>query len=746
MYYTTIHTMSDKRLQYLILVCFHLLAVIVPLYFRFTTEELFEFNKLLVVYTITGVIFGLWLTRMVVGKTILWRRTAFDIPLLFFLATQLLATLFSIHPRTSWLGYYTRFHGGLLSYISYTILYYAAANTLERKHYKPLLITLFISGIAVSLYGILEHFGHSPSCFIITDGQQFDASCWIQDVQERVFATFGQPNWLAAYVITLIPVAGWLTVSSNAKRSERIISAIATITLFIVLLYTKSRSGFLGFAASIPVLLSFVGIWWLRHRFKSITSPQQYLSRSYSLSALAGVIGSLLFVLVVIGSPFTPALENIFSARSTPSPEVPLAPMPAQNRLDIGGTDSGEIRKIVWSGALAVWKRYPLLGSGVETFAYSYYLDRPIAHNTVSEWDFLYNKAHNELLNFLATTGILGTTAYVLLVSWFFIIVLKASSGNQISTSHYGLLVALATGIFALTISNFFGFSTVAVTLLWFLYMAMASSILSPEKEVEKQSKKTAQSQKHTQSKTEHGHVDSAQIAVTLFIWLGVFVQLIMVYRAYAADHAYAVGKATLNAGEFLPGTQLIQKAIALSPGEALYYDELAYQMAATAVTVGEAGNASAAAQLARTAVELSDTSLSLNPVHLNFYKTRARIFITLAQLNPELLHKAKETLLAAIKHAPTDPKLVYNLALVELGINNTESSRDLLIKAIALKPNYASARIELAKQYIAKNDIEAARVQLQYIIDHISPNDTQTLELLNQLATPSATKNNTRN
>jgi putative inorganic carbon (hco3(-)) transporter len=60
-------------------------------------------------------------------------------------------------------------------------------------------------------------------------------------------------------------------------------------------------------------------------------------------------------------------------------------------------------------GAWELTKKYPLFGSGVETFAYSYYNVRPVEHNLVTEWDFLYNKAHNEFLNYAATTGFVGS-------------------------------------------------------------------------------------------------------------------------------------------------------------------------------------------------------------------------------------------------------------------------------------------------------------------------------------------------
>ena len=43
--------------------------------------------------------------------------------------------------------------------------------------------------------------------------QIFNVSCWQQDVKSRVFATFGQPNWLAAYLEILIFIGLYFYIS-----------------------------------------------------------------------------------------------------------------------------------------------------------------------------------------------------------------------------------------------------------------------------------------------------------------------------------------------------------------------------------------------------------------------------------------------------------------------------------------------------------------------------------------------------
>jgi len=102
-----------------------------------------------------------------------------------------------------------------------------------------------------------------------------------------------------------------------------------------------------------------------------------------------------------------------------------------------GGTESGEIRKLVWKGAINIWKDYPLTGSGPETFALLFPKYKPPEHNLTSEWDFVYNKAHNEYLNYLATTGLLGTLFYLILILSSLLQIFKSESpiSRQIKNS-----------------------------------------------------------------------------------------------------------------------------------------------------------------------------------------------------------------------------------------------------------------------------------------------------------------------
>ena len=427
----------EKFCQKIIEICFYLLFILVPLAVAPWNFELFEFNKMLVVYALTAIITGAWLIKMVRQRQIIFRRTFWDIPLIIFFLSQVISFLFSIDKHTSFWGYYGRFNGGLLSVICYLLLYWAFVSNLNYKITNYALRISLVTAAIISIYGILEHFGHSVSCLLFEG--KFGVGCWVQDVQRRVFATLGQPNWLAAYLVALIPLI-W---------AFSLIHYSLFIILFSCLLFTQSRSGFLGFGITFLIFWG-LSFWLNRQNVKKIL--QQFI-----------VISSLLLVIsLLFGTPYNTGLLHQKSAL----PPTPAATNEASQPLLI--SESSDIRKVVWKGAIEIWRHFPILGTGPETFAYSYYWFRPREHNDLSEWDFLYNKAHNEYLNYAATTGTIGLVSYLVLIGSFVLWNLKQIKNQK------SLHLALLAGFISVLVTNFFGFSVVITSLFFFLFPAFA--------------------------------------------------------------------------------------------------------------------------------------------------------------------------------------------------------------------------------------------------------------------------------
>jgi len=392
------------------------------------------------------------------------------------------------------------------------------------------------------------------------------------------------------------------------------------------------------------------------------------------------------------------------------------------SQQEISATE--DIRKVVWKGAIALSKKYPILGTGVETFAYSYYWTRPQEHNLLSEWDFLYNKAHNEYLNYFATTGILGLGSYLFLIGFFIFWNIKIF-GSRLPSMQNALgsmliHIALFSGWLTILITNFFGFSVIVINLLFFLIPAMTYEITSCKRLKVKSIKFNKRLSKL--QKTNLGLV-SLLMLYTLY--------LILSY--WLADYHFNKAEKLQKQSQYSLAYQEYQQAMQKNPQEPLYKNNAATNLAYLSLLSAQQKEASLAAQFAFQSEELAQKALSENPYHLNFYRQYAQTLYVLSQIdNHQYLEKIKTALYAAQKLAPTDPKITYNLGVIEYRLDHKEQAISWLEKTVAMKPNYEIARLWLAKFYQAKEQNQKAQEQLEYLLKYINPENQEAKEMLN--------------
>jgi len=678
---------------------FYALFFLVPLVLTPWNYELFEFNKMLVVYFLTTIIVASWLVKMVITKKVVFRRSFWDIPLILFLTSQVLSFLFSIDHHTSLWGYYSRFNGGLLSTISYLLLYWAFVSNVDKRKTLCSMFFVLCSAALVAAYGIAEHLG-------------IDAQYWVQDVKNRVFSTLGQPNWLAAWLVALMPITWAFGLNAkfkmqNSKLQGKIQNFLNSgftfyvlhFTFYICLLYTRSRSGLFGFAVAFAVFWP-LAAWINRKNIKKIVAP--FLIFTFSILVLS----------FIAGRTWIPGLDRLQFPGSPPQ-AAPQQPTSEPSPFLI--SESGDIRRVVWKGAVDIWRHYPILGTGPETFAYSYYWYRPREHNDLSEWDFLYNKAHNEYLNLAATTGVVGLGSYFLLIGWFIFWNLKAI--KQLSN----LAIALFSGYVSILITNFFGFSVVPISLLFFLFPAMAVVLTRVEE------------QEGERVKKQHPP-DNKQYALIALILLFTFYFLLFTLKYWYADTQFSLGEKFNKARQYNKALVVLQKAVQLWPGEPFYHDELSTSVANLAVAAFQQNQATLSAQLADFAVSESDKVIKTSPYHLNFWKNRTKVFYTLSEIDQKYTQLAILSLIRAAEIAPTDAKVQYNLGLLYAGVGQQQTAIKSLEKTVELKPNYIDARYALALFYEQAKEKEKAIAQLKYIIEKINPNYPPALEKLKEL------------
>ena len=721
--------MLSKILTY----SFYLLFFLTPLIWFPWNFELFEYNKMVAVYFLTLIITASWILKMINRKSLNLHRTPLDIPLLAFLLANILSTIFSIDPHTSIWGYYSRSNGGLLSLVSYLALYYALVSNFEAKQAVNFLKAAVFGGVAVALWAIPEHFGVSPSCVILTN--QFGASCWVQDVQARVFATLGQPNWLAAYLAMLIFPAIYFALTETHKN-RFIPYTLYSILFYAAFTFTYSRGATLGLWAGLAVFLGFLTISTLRLHPGGVRLNLIQLSNigSWIKQPLILALISFITINLLFGSALTQfKLLSKFAGPERPTVAISKPVAKSTTQLESGGTESGQIRLIVWKGAVDIFRHYPIFGSGVETFAYSYYNFRPTEHNLVSEWDFLYNKAHNEFLNYLATTGIIGFLTYMAVILTFIIwsirfIVHRSSfiekQKTDILYTIYDILLpaTLLASYTSYLVQNFFGFSVVSVALLFYLFPALAFTATGSTKPFTLPKFLTCYS---TLLSRQSFYPKLAGAAVIIIFGLMGFTLI----RNYIADIYFATGNQANESGNPGRAYNFLSSAVSLNPGEPYYRSELGYAAAASAsVLIDQESTLSA--QLKATAIEETNNILESHPKNVSFFRTAIRTFYMLSTIDKEYTEKTLQILDKTIALSPTDTKLTYNKAIILGQMGKNEEAIEALEQTVKLKPNYRDAHYTLGLFLFETGQKEKAIEEMDTVLKLI-PNDPEATEKL---------------
>lgn len=773
---------------------FGLLFILVPLILTPWNYELFEFNKMIMVYLLTSVIVSAWIVKMITIGKIEVKRTFLDIPIALFVFSQFLSAVFSIDPHISWFGYYSRFNGGMLSIISYVLLFYAFVsnfnensdtqtssnskiqlsnsnkfskskiqigqttaqyNQISRNvnnQINKFLKIIVFTGVAVTIYGVLERLG-------------IDKNLWVQDVQNRVFSTLGQPNWLAAYLVVLIPIAWGMGLKNQITNHKSQIPnnyqllksklpekqsnnpaiqqsnnlslpfyfwGAISILFFIVLLFTRSRSGLLGYAVAD---VFFWGLVYLA------TKSLEIIKKPFL------ILHIVMFLIVTLNGTNIDKIDKYIKLTNISSTYFHKATINQEpitknqqptsgTLLETGGTESGTIRKYVWIGAVNAWKsttKTMLIGTGTETFAWAFFQFRPKEHNLVSEWDFLYNKAHNEYLNYLTTTGVFGLGSYLLLIGlliwWFskflisnFQFSIKISNFKlQInnSSSHQVILnIALFSSWISILVTNFFGFSVVIIQLFFFLIPALMI-ILNPVSEP---------NLLFRFSLPVNQKFRKILIIILLICGMLTFVMSLLYWRA---DTLFAKGYRYNQIGASQSAVPYLEAAVNLKPDEPMYHNELASALSIAAIQKLDSKDATAGSILAKQAISESDKAVTISPNNVNIWKTRTKVLYAFAQYDQTFLKAAIETLLAASALSPNDPKILYNIAVLYGQEGQTDQAIETLRKTIDLKVNYKDAYYGLYVFYDQQKKPDEAKKILEDYLNKVDPKDEQFLKLI---------------
>jgi len=267
--------------------------VTTPLFFNVHSSRIFEPDKIVLLRSIALIMVLAWMVKGLEdwrarsktrgGKRessarpppeqpTLWRSLVANPPLLLallFLADYAFATVTSIAPHLSLWGSYERLQG-LYTTSAYLVIFCSIAALLRtQEQLERLFTTVLIVSFPVSLYGIIQYFGIDPVP-------------WKGDVTQRVTSTLGNPIFVAAFLIMVVPLTLYRLLEARriatrhghsgakAALSPPLLSILRLATYSVLLLaqlvcivFSQSRGPWLGLLSG---LLLFALLWTLVHR------------------------------------------------------------------------------------------------------------------------------------------------------------------------------------------------------------------------------------------------------------------------------------------------------------------------------------------------------------------------------------------------------------------------------------------------------------------------------------------------
>jgi len=497
-------------------VALNLTIFILPLLILPFTANVLDFPKQAVFLFLVFLALIAYLTKALLTGVLEIKISYAYLPLLGLLIVVFFSSLFSSYPAGSFFGYPLKSAPAFLSLLGFVIFLFLIANTFEKKEEVFLsFLLLSVSAALTCLFGILQVFGK----FLLPWGFAKIAS----------FNTVGSVNALAVFAASILPLSLLFSLFSR-----RLFLKIAFLAVSLVFLTTIILANF--WAVWLLVLLG-AGVILVFQLYNF----HQEKSKGWMFLPAFLMAFSMFFLLFKINFDFLP------------NPGLEVAPSFAH---------TFEIAKKTLA-------KSPLVGSGPGTFIYEFSEHRSQALNNTLFWNIRFGSGASEILERLATHGILGIVFLIsLIVSLAFFgakDLLKKGSEllAQNSKDRFEWLISLGVfSSFVVTSMAMFLYSGNLTN--EFLFWLFGAFLLVESSSVFK-------TWQLSQNKVS-GVFISGFFIVTLVAALAVFSFLI---QRLTADYYYLQGITFVGENNFDKALEKISRALRLNPQADFYWKDL---------------------------------------------------------------------------------------------------------------------------------------------------------------------------
>lgn len=381
-----------------------------------------------------------------------------------------------------------------------------------------------------------------------------------------------------------------------------------------------------------------------------------------------------------------------------------------------------------------------LVGSGYGTFASDFTRFKPISFNTEQDlWSLVFSYSSSYFLELVATTGVLGTIAYLFLT-------LKVLR-TKVSSMH-GIYAAL---LVTLLMSYLLPFSYVSVFLLVMLLGLYTSYLYLNKHETVYEFTLSLIAWKESlrnltmpgDAAEETGHHVVRKSSPYLPIGFTVLIVLLSGFIAFfTAKYALAENKfrnslttESLNSGQQTYDLQ--RSAIETFPYKSDYYRVFSQINLALANSVlnNQPQGSTPSAQTQQTVLGLLQQSINAGRVGAQLAPQTSGNWVQLSQVYRNLIgvgQNAESFAVASLQQAirldPLNPQLYIQLGGIYYQLELYEQAQNQFQLAVNLKPDLANAHYNLGHALEAKNDYQNALIQYE-LVRQLTVNDKENVK-----------------
>jgi O-antigen ligase len=372
------------------------------------------------------VVFSLWLASVMVGKKPGIQFQIIHLPPLVFAGIIIIQILAD---RTA---YRHNSVTDFMNYVAYGLLFLIATDLFRNeREIRVLVLSLAILGFALALFGSVQEF--------TSDGKLY----WVRTPQNSAgnFGPYVNRNHYAGVIEMLFPFALVGALKPNLENGKRALLGFAALLMVATVFLCGSRGGFVSVALQM-VFLTVLLLWRSRRIGLVLTLTLGFL--------LTGAFGTWLGSDRLIG------------------------------RLGELQQGNGFSRVEIVSDSIRMFKQHPWTGWGLGTFPTVYPKFRTFAT------DLYVNEAHNDFVQLLVETGILGFVTGITLLIIVFQRGFRQLRNADYRTWRTTAVAASLGGIVGITVHSMFDFNLQipANALIFYILCAVAGSESESDPEI----------------------------------------------------------------------------------------------------------------------------------------------------------------------------------------------------------------------------------------------------------------------